>query len=108
MRSKISDKKMILIKIHKSYRIVVAIADSNLLGKRFEEGKKQLEIKGHFFNGGDYSEEEALEIMKKQLMEDATFNIVGHKSIELAMESGIINEESIGKVAGIPFALRFL
>ena len=38
-----------LIKIHRAYRDVVAICDSELIGKRFEEGKFQLEIKEDFF-----------------------------------------------------------
>ena len=39
------------VKIHHSYRDVIAICDSNLIGKRFEEGIMQVEIKEHFFDG---------------------------------------------------------
>ena len=51
---------------------------------------------------------ELIEIIKRQKMEDASFNIVGKKSIEAALESGIINKESIHKIKGIPFALVLL
>ncbi len=40
---------MISIKIHKSYRYVVAICDSNLVGKQFEQNKFQLDVKENFF-----------------------------------------------------------
>ena len=41
----------VYIKVHNSYRSVVAVADSDLLGKRFEEGIKQLDVRENFYNG---------------------------------------------------------
>lgn len=93
------------IKIIKSYRNVVAICDSELLGRKFEEGKFQLDIKESFYGGDKKSEEEAISIMKEMLAEDATFNIVGKKSVNTALKAGIIDKDSIGQVQGIPFAL---
>ena len=34
-----------LIKIHKSYKEIVAVCDSDLLGKTYEQGDKILEIR---------------------------------------------------------------
>jgi hypothetical protein len=93
------------VKIHKSYRDIVAICDENLLGKFFEEGKFQLEIKENFFEGEKTSSEELLKIMENYRKEDATFNIIGDKSTDLALKAGIINKEGIKKIQGIPFAL---
>ncbi|MBI2043545.1 DUF424 family protein [Candidatus Pacearchaeota archaeon] len=61
------------IKIHKSYRNVVAVCDSELIGKKFEEEKFQLDVKENFFKGDKVSENEAILIMKKMLVEDATY-----------------------------------
>lgn len=97
-----------LIKIHKSYRDVIAICDSDLIGKRFEEGRFQLDIKESFFKGEKTSEEKAIKIMKSYSAEDATFNIVGEKSVDTALEAGIITKEGIKKIQGIPFALVLL
>lgn len=94
-----------LIKIIRSYRDVVAVCDSELLGKRFEEGKFQLDIKESFYAGEKKTEKEIIEMMREMLTEDATFNIVGHKSIDAAIKAGIIDKSSIGKIQGIPFAL---
>lgn len=96
---------MVLVNIIKTYRDVVAICDSELLGKRFEEGKFQLDIKESFFKGDEIGEEKTIEILKDMEKEDATFNIVGEKSTDIALKAGIIRQEGIGKIKGIPFAL---
>ena len=93
------------IKIHRSYRDVVAICDKELLGKRFEQGNLQLEVKETFFNGEEVSEEKASKIIKDMSTEDATFNIVGKRSVNLALKCGIINEEGIKTIQEVPFAL---
>jgi uncharacterized protein len=96
------------IKIHKSYRNVVALCDSDLLGKTFDEGKLQLKVKENFYSGDKISKSEALETLQKQKIEDATFNIVGKESVQTALESGIITQNHIGKISNIPFALTLL
>ncbi|MFH1787469.1 MAG: DUF424 domain-containing protein [archaeon] len=96
---------MILIKIHKSYRYVVAICDSELLGKKFEQGRFQLDIKESFFKGKKTSKEKTIQTMKKMSIEDSTFNIIGEKSITCALEAGIISKEGIKTIQDIPFAL---
>jgi len=96
---------MISLKIHKSYRIVAAFCDSELVGKRFEEGNKELNLKESFYRDKEVSYEEAMKIMIRQAREDATFNIVGEESIKAAQETGIISEKSVGYINKIPFAL---
>lgn len=96
------------IKIHKAYRTVVAICDSDILGKRFEEGIKQLDIRETFYNGEEKSEQEIIELMKDLAMEDATFNIAGKNSVDCALKSGIIRKEGIKTIQNIPYALVLL
>jgi hypothetical protein len=96
------------INIIKSYRDVVAACDSSILGKRFERGNFQLDIKESFYKGEEVSEEKAMEIMKSMASEDATFNIAGKESVKAALKAGIISKESVGKIQGIPFALVLL
>jgi hypothetical protein len=93
------------IKIHKSYRDIVAICDKDLLGKRFEQGNLQLDVKESFFNGKDVSEKEAMEIIFDMATEDATFNIIGHKSVKTALKAGLIQKQGIKTIQEIPFAL---
>lgn len=96
------------INIIKSHRDTVAICDSELIGKIFEEGKFQLDIKESFFKGEETSEEKAIEIIQDMAKEDATFNIVGKKSVNCALKAKIITQEGVKKIQGIPFALVLL
>lgn len=99
---------MISIKIHESYRRVAAIADLDLIGKKFEEENRQLDVRENFYKGSEFSEEEAVSQIKRHVMEDATFNIVGEKSIKASIEAGLIDQESVSEIAGIPFALKLI
>lgn len=93
------------VNIIKSYRDVVVICDTELLGKKFEEGKFQLNIKENFYKGKEVNEEDSIQIMKKMSAEDATFNIVGEKSINSALKAGIISIKEVRRIKKIPFAM---
>jgi len=96
------------VKIHKSYRDVIAICDSNLIGKTFERGNFELNVKENFYNGEEVDEKKLLEIIKNMSIEDSTFNIIGQESINTALKAGIITEEGIKKIQDIPFSLVLL
>ncbi len=96
---------MVVVKIHRSYRNVVAVCDSELIGKKFEEGIRQIDITEFFFRGKEMHREEAVKFMRAQSQEDATFNIVGHQAVEAALEAEIIGKNGISHIQGIPFAL---
>ena len=97
-----------LVKIIKSYREIVSICDSDLIGRTFEEGNFQLDLKESFYNGDEMSEEQTLNLIKNMSKEDATFNIVGEKSVNTALKAGIIEKEGIKNIQNIPFALVLL
>jgi len=96
------------VKIHKSYRDVVAVCDSNLLGKKFEEGNRQLKIRPNFYEGKETSKDKLLKLIQQYSDNDATFNIVGQESTQTALEAGIIKEEGIAHIQDVPFALVLL
>ena len=96
------------VNIIDSYRYVVAICDKNLIGKKFEEGKFQLDIKENFYKGEEKSPEEVKKIIKSMIAEDATFNIVGEKAVAIAIEMKIISPESVRKIAKVPCAMVLL
>src|SRR3989338_9010847 len=97
-----------LIKVHKTYRLVVAVCDAELLGKKFEEGNKALEITESFFNGEEVDEKKLAELISDLAREDATFNIAGKSSVNCALKCGIISKAGIKKVQCVPFALVLL
>lgn len=96
------------LKIHSSYRGVVAVCDSDLVGKTLEEGIFQLKIKENFFKGEEIDKEKAIEIFQDFKKEDATFYIVGEESTKTALKAGIISKDGIGTIQNVPFALVLL
>lgn len=96
------------VNIIKTYRDVVAVCDKELLGRKFEEGKFQLDVKESFYKGKETHEKNLIDIMKYFSREDATFNIVGKKSVATALKAGIVSEDDVKKIKGIPFVLIFL
>tara|TARA_Y100000310_G_scaffold201547_1_gene201647 strand:+ start:2604 stop:2900 length:297 start_codon:yes stop_codon:yes gene_type:complete len=93
------------IKIHEAYRTIVALADSDIIGKTFEEGIKQIEVRPTFFQGDEKTKDEIIEILQQMDQNDATFNIVGNESIATALEAGIIEKHGIMKIQDVPIAL---
>ena len=93
------------IKIHKSYRTTVAICDESILGKRFEEGIKQLDVRESYFKGQQMQKTELIQLIKREAKEDSTFNIIGKESLKAAVEAGLIEKNSWKKVKRIPFVL---
>jgi hypothetical protein len=97
-----------LVKIHESYRKIIAVCDESLIGKKFEEGNVQLDIRQDFYEGELMNEEEVIELLKDAATEDSTFNIVGEDSIKSAIKAGIIDEKGLIRVQGIPHALGLI
>jgi len=95
-----------LLKVHKAYRDVIALCDKELLGKRFEEGKMQLELKDSFYSGEEIDENKAIDVLMEN--QEACFNIVGKKACNAALKAGVIEKESIKTVQSIPLALSLL
>ena len=96
---------MISIKIHSTYREVVAVSDISLIGKKLEEDIRQLHITESFFKGESFDFEKAVTMLKRRAEEDATFNIVGHNAVKAAKAAGIIDDSGISTIQGVPFAL---
>lgn len=96
------------VKIHNSYRDVISICDSNLVGEKFEQDNFQLDVKQNFFDGEEINEEKLIKMMQLMKIEDATFNIVGKNSVNTAIKAGIISKEETKTIQNIPFALVLL
>lgn len=81
-------------------RIVVAICDEDLIGKKFQEGDLVLDISEKFYKGEKKTDEEVKDIF----MNSSNINLVGKKTINFALKLGILNKDSIITVDGIPHA----
>jgi len=102
-----SDKN-ILLKVHESYRWVVAVCDKDIFGKKMVDGKRALDVSGEFFNGKLMTDEEIEKEIIRCNYEDATFNFVGENSVRIAKTLGIVKDEGVVMIEGVPFALVLL
>ena len=90
------------IKVHQTkYSLIVALCDKELIGKEIKEGDLCIKITERFYKGEDLPENRVIEILK-----DAdSINIVGEKSIQLALKAGIIKKDDIKRIKDVPFAI---
>ena len=80
--------------------MLLAICDSDLLGKTLKEGKIVFHVKDEFYNGGKVSLEEAV-----NMIENSTIvNLVGKNCIEKAILKGYIHPEAVLQISGVPHA----
>ena len=95
-----------IVKVHKNAegKEIAAVCDEELIGKKFEEGKRQLDLTSDFYKGEIKSAEETGDIIRNAY----TVNLVGEKSVGLALKEGIIQEGHVIKIAGIPHAQAVL
>lgn len=80
--------------------MLLAICDSDLLGKTLREGKIVFHVKDEFYNGGKVSLEEAV-----NMIENSTIvNLVGKNCIEKAILTGYVHPEAVLQISGVPHA----
>jgi len=92
---------MISIKMYKQGNdMLLAACDEELIGKKFEDGKFHLDVSERFYKG----EKITKEVFKKFLEESTIANLVGKETIECAIELGLIDQDSVIKIKGIPHA----
>jgi len=91
-----------LVKKHKTRdgKLILAICDSDLIGKKFEQGKIQLDLTKDFYKGEEKSDSEILLMIREAYI----LNLVGEKSVKLALKQGLIDETHILNIQGIPHA----
>ncbi len=84
--------------------ILVAVCDSELIGRTFREGELHLSVNEDFFKGSPADEHEV-----KKALEDATIaNLVGEQSVACGIDSGIVDEHCVITIDGIPHAQMVL
>ena len=92
---------MISIKIYKQGKdILIGACDEELIGKKFIDGKFQIDVNKDFYGGRIISIDTLIEYLK-----DATIaNLVGKKAVNCAIKIGLIDPECVLKIKGIPHA----
>jgi hypothetical protein len=89
------------MKLHESEKSsVVAVCDAGLLGKRFEEAGRLLDLKNNaYFDDGKPATEKEVEAA---LRNATAANLVGEKATSVAVRMGIASKADVKLVCGIP------
>jgi len=92
---------MISIKIYKHGNdIVVGACDEHLLGKKFIEGKFQIDVAKKFYEGRRID----IKTFEKYLTDATIANLVGEETVKCAIKLGLVNPDCILKIKGVPHA----
>jgi hypothetical protein len=84
--------------------VLVAVCDSELMGRTFQEGELHLAVNEDFFKGRPADKHE----VKKALEEATIANLVGEQAVACGIDSGIVDEHCVITIDGIPHAQMVL
>jgi len=92
----------VVVKVHhRDGRTIVAVADQNLLGKKFEEDGKQLDLTGDFYKGEPMTDTNGI----SDLLRNADIvNVVGKEAVQLSLDEDVIEEDQVITIDNIPHA----
>ena len=80
--------------------VLLAICDSELLGRTLRQGKIVFHVKDEFYNGGKLAVEEAV-----RMIENSTIvNMVGKNCVGKAIEKGYVHPDAVLDIEGVPHA----
>lgn len=95
-----------IVKIHKlsDGRVMLAICDSNLLDKKFEDGKLQLDLSSDFYRGEEMDDEKILSYVKRTYI----INLAGEESIDFGIKYKLIEKNIVVVIKKVPHAQAML
>ncbi len=85
---------MIYVKIHKN---VIAMCDEDLIGKKFEDDHRQIDVSERFYKGELVDEKKVIELLEK----GTNLNLFGNNVVDIAIKSGIVKEEEVIEIQGV-------
>ncbi len=80
--------------------LLIGACDEELIGKKFEEGKLQIDVSKSFYDG----ERVSSDVLKKFLEEATIANLVGEKTVKCAIDLGLVDPNCVLKIKDIPHA----
>ncbi len=80
--------------------VLLAVCDSDLLGKTLRQGTIVFHVKDEFYNGGKVGVEEAVNMIANSTI----VNMVGKHCVGRAIEKGYVHPEAVLNIEGVPHA----
>lgn len=79
---------------------LLAACDEELLGNKYQEGKFRLDVADTFYDGMRVDEDSLTAFLRQCTVA----NLVGERTVQTAMELGLVNAEHVLRVEGVPHA----
>jgi len=80
--------------------VLLAICDTEILGKTLREGKIVFHVKEEFYKGAIVTIEEAVALITNSTI----VNMVGRNIVQKAIEEGYVHPEAVLNIEGVPHA----
>ncbi len=80
--------------------LLLVVTDTDILGKKFEEGKVQLDLTKKFYQGEEKNKEE----VEKLIKEAKYIHLTGKEAVAIGVEMKLVDNEKILYVQGVPHA----
>ena len=80
--------------------ILLVVTDKNILGKKYEQGKLQLDLTKEFYRGEEKNEQE----VKAAFQKARHIHLTGERSVALGVELDLIDQQRVLWISGIPRA----
>jgi len=84
----------------KSGGTIVAVCDSDIMGKKICEGKLVLDVSSDFYGGQQVSCEAATDMLRKATIA----NLVGEHAVRCGIEAGVVHKDAVIRIGGVPHA----
>ncbi|MBD3164019.1 DUF424 family protein [Candidatus Woesearchaeota archaeon] len=81
-------------------KLILAVCDDALLGKRFSQDNLQVDLASEFYNGSHMGQDMLLSLINKAYI----INAVGEETISMLKNIGLITEDNIIRISGMPVA----
>lgn len=78
--------------------MLLAVCDSDILGKKFETDKLQLDLTSSFYQGEETSKEDLKELLKTAYI----VNAVGEKTLAFLKAEGLVDDEKVLRIQDVP------
>ncbi len=92
--------QFIVAEKHSTHGLLLVITDEDILGKRFEEGKRQLDLSAKFYHGEQKTKEE----LKKLIPKARHLHLTGKHTLAVAIELDLVHSDKILWVQNVPHA----
>ena len=92
---------MICIKVHtKGPEVLVAACDADIVGKTYRSEGLKLHVSESFYNGESGDED----VLVNRLEMATIANLVGQRTLEIAIRHGFVNPKCVIEIGGVPHA----